>query len=156
MANSYNVIFLKAGGSEDIEKGYEEGVAGEAGIYPGMIVKVSAVSATDVNTCTVLKQTEQKVKVECLIVTEDMNVLQGKTVTDVYASGDPISYCKVQPGDEVQVYMAATQDVDPTSFLTPNTAGAFIEVTSTDYRMFKCLETNAATALGDLIAARAV
>lgn len=149
MANSYNTILLKSGGNEDIEKGYEEGTAGEAGIYPGMIVALHADGSY-------YKNTEEKVKVECLIVTEDMNVLQGKTVDAVYASGDPISFVKVMPGDEVQVYAKGSDNIDPASYMTPYTNGSFQEVSSTDYRMFKCLETDAATTTGDLIACRAV
>ena len=64
---------------------HEEAVAGEAGIYPGMQIKLNSAGA-------VIKHATEGGALgdEILIAAED--ALQGKTVDDVYTSGDIVTY----------------------------------------------------------------
>lgn len=144
--NSYNVIVVKGVGAEDIEN-YEEGVAGGA-ILPGDIIKLH----TD---GTYIRNAEADVSVECLIATENCLLLKGETVDDDYASGDPVSFVRVPTGMEIQVRAIASQTIDTGSYLTPNNAGKFKEVASTEFRMFKSLEAGT-TAADDLVLCRKV
>lgn len=147
MPNGYNVIVVKNSGEEDIEH-YEEGIAGGA-ILPGDLIKLH----TD---GTYIRNAEADVQVECLLATEDMQVLEGNTIADAYASGDQISFVKVQPGMEVQVRVTVDQNLDTGDYLTPNNAGKLKAVATTEYRMFKSLETDADTEADDLILCRAL
>lgn len=145
MPNGYNVIVVKNSGEEDIEH-YEEGDAGGT-VLPGDCIKLH----TD---GTYIRNTEADVAVELLIATEDMQILEGNTIADAYASGDRISFVKAQKGMEVQVRITTAQNLDLSDYLTPNNAGKFKAVATTEARLLKSLETDASTTADDLILCR--
>lgn len=80
----------------------EEAVAGGAGIYPGMLVKLNSSSQ-------VVVHDDEGGYAECAVALED--VLQGKTVSDVYSSGSLVSYLIPVAGAEVNVLIEAGQDI---------------------------------------------
>lgn len=148
--NSYNTIVIKGVGMEDIEN-YEEGLAGGT-ILPGDIIKLH----TD---GTYIRNAEASVAVECLIATENLVLPKGSglggNVDTAYAATDPVSFVRVQTGMEVQVRAAASQVLTLGVYLTPNTGGKFVGVSSTEFRMFKSLEAGT-TAADDLVLCRKV
>jgi hypothetical protein len=70
---------------------YEERIAAEAGIKPGMLCKVNSAGK-------VIKHDSAGGKVENLIAIEDS--LQGKTVDDAYAINTPVRLVWFRPGEE--------------------------------------------------------
>ncbi len=81
---------------------HEEAYAAEAGIYPGMLVKL------DSNGKVALHTTEGgEIGDEVMIVEED--VLQGKTVSTVYTISTIVSLIIPQKGSEVRVLIAEDQ-----------------------------------------------
>ncbi len=102
----------------------EEAVAGEAGIYPGMLLKLNS-SGQVVKHSTaggVLGD-------EVLVAIED--VLQGKTVATVYASGSIVSYIIPQKGSVVNMLIADEQDIAIADKIISNGDGKLKETTGT-------------------------
>lgn len=66
----------------------------EAVVLPGTLVKVSATGGVVVNDVIATKPS-------VIVPLEDE--LQGKTIVDAYAIGDPVQTWAVQPGEEVQM-----------------------------------------------------
>jgi len=79
---------------------HEEASAGAAGIYPGMLVMLNSAGAV------VVHDTEGG-NAECAIVMED--ALQGKTVDDVYTSGEIVFYGIPVTGAVFNVLLEAGQ-----------------------------------------------
>lgn len=83
---------------------HEEADAGEAGIYPGMLIKLN--SSGDV----VKHSTEGgELGDEVLIAAED--ALQGETIDTVYTSGDVVSYVMPSKGSVINMLIEDGQDV---------------------------------------------
>ena len=97
MAISKQTIVVKTFG-----RVYEERVAGEAGIYPGMACKVNSAGK-------VVKQDTEGAKDECLIALEDR--LQGNTVSDVYTNDYPVRLMIFRPGEEFCGLLESGQDI---------------------------------------------
>lgn len=81
---------------------YLEKTAGEAGIYPGMLLRLSTddkfyMQATDAEKCSVI------------VAIED--ALQGKTVSDVYTIAYPVRAIQFRPGEEFHGLLTAGQSV---------------------------------------------
>lgn len=83
---------------------YEEAAAGEAGIYPGMLLKMNSSGE-------VIKHTTEGGVLgdETLIATEDAG--QGRNVDTVYTSGDIVFYLVPQKGAEVRMLIEDGQDI---------------------------------------------
>lgn len=80
----------------------DEAVAGEAGIYPGMLLEVNSSG-------NVIKHDDEGGRAEKLVAQED--VLQGNTVSTVYTSGGIVTYIIPHQGSEVNVLIKAGQGV---------------------------------------------
>lgn len=82
----------------------EEAVAGEAGIYPGMLLKMNSSGQV------VMHSTEGGVLGdEVLIAAED--ALQGNTVDTVYTVSTPVTYLVPNKGSEVRMLIEDGQDI---------------------------------------------
>ncbi len=80
----------------------EEAVAGAAGLYPGMLVKLNSSGQV------VVHDDEGGFAERCFVL-ED--VLQGKTKSDVYTINDIVSLHLALPGDEVQGLIEDGQNI---------------------------------------------
>ena len=98
MAQVANAIYAKGPVVE------EAAVAGEAGIYPGMLLKLNASGQ-------VVKHTTEGGVLgdESLIAIED--AMQGNTIATVYTSGDVVQYIVPGVGAEVRLRIEDGQDV---------------------------------------------
>jgi hypothetical protein len=112
MSLSKNMIPVKLNGSV----AYEERDAGEAGIYPGMIVKID----TDGD---VIKNNSQEVKVPLLVAIEDS--LQGNLSSTVYTLNYPVRIMQFKPGEEFHGRLATHMTVSVGELLTADGAGCF-------------------------------
>ena len=83
---------------------HEEAVAGEAGIYPGMLLKLNTSGQ-------VVKHTTEGGRLgdEVLIAEED--ALQGNTVDTVYTSGAIVSYLIAPKGSVINMLIEDGQDL---------------------------------------------
>jgi len=81
---------------------YEEFDAGEAGIYPGMLLEVN--SSGDV-----IKHNTEGARAEKMFAQED--ALQGKTVDDVYTANNPVGCILPVSGSEVNALIEDGQDI---------------------------------------------
>jgi len=91
-----NTIVLKG------DRRYEEHIAGEGGIYPGMLLKLNSLGK-------VIKHDTEGGVAERLFAEED--ALQGKTVDDVYTIANIVACILALPGSVVNVLVEAGQDV---------------------------------------------
>ena len=83
---------------------HEEAAAGEAGIYPGMLLKLNSSGQV------ILHTTEGgALGDETLIAEED--ALQGRTVSQVYTAGDTVSYLVPGIGAEINMLIEDAQDI---------------------------------------------
>jgi len=82
----------------------EEAVAGEAGIYPGMLIKLNSSGQ-------VIKHTTEGGVLgdETLIASED--ALQGANADTVYTSGAIVTYYVGSPGSEYNLLIEDAQDI---------------------------------------------
>lgn len=80
----------------------EEFVAGEAGIYPGMLCEMNSSSQ-------LIKHDDEGGRGEFIIAIED--VLQGNTVATVYTSGAIVTAGLPSKGSEVNVLIEDGQDI---------------------------------------------
>lgn len=85
---------------------YEEFSAGEAGIYPGMLLSVNSSGK-------VIKHADEGGRAERLFAQED--ALQGLTVDDVYtysaSAPEPVGCLLLTPGSEINALIEAGQDI---------------------------------------------
>lgn len=105
----------------------DEAVAGEAGIYPGMLLQMKESSGT----AQVIKHdTSGSAFAEALFAAED--ALQGKTVDDVYTSGKIVTYLLPGKGSVVNARIAGGQNIHIGDLLVSNGAGCLIEVSTAE------------------------
>jgi len=83
---------------------YEEAVAGEAGIYPGMLLKLN--SSGQVIKYTTLGGAYGD---EVLVAMED--ALQGHSVDDAYTSGEIVGYIIPVPGTVLNMLVAVDEEI---------------------------------------------
>jgi len=95
----------------------EEADAGEAGIYPGMLVCLN--SSGDL-----VKHANEGGRAERALAMED--ALQGKTVDDVYTSGNVATYGLFVPGSEGNALIKAGSDLSIGTELISDGAGRLI------------------------------
>ena len=147
MSLSKNMIPVKLNGSV----AYEERDAGEAGIYPGMIVKID----TDGD---VIKQDTQEVKCPLLVAIEDS--LQGKLASEVYVVDYPVRIMQFKPGEEFHGLLAGNMTISIGEHLVPNSAGCFKSGADsgigTDHSVAIALEAVVADTATQLILMRAI
>ena len=98
----------------------EEYVAGEAGIYPGMLCKLHADGK-------VYRHTPANGRCEKMFAQED--ALQGKTVNDVYAIGSIVTVILPHLGCEVWGLLLDAQDVHIGDWLVSHGDGCLVEET---------------------------
>jgi hypothetical protein len=81
---------------------YDEALAGEAGIYPGMLLELNSDAE-------VIKHDDEGGRAERMFAQED--ALQGKTVATVYTSGAIVGYILPVPGAEVNALIQGGQNI---------------------------------------------
>jgi len=81
---------------------HEEADAGEAGIYPGMLLELN--SSGDV-----IKHNTEGARAEKAFATED--ALQGGTTSTVYTNGEVVTYILPVPGSVVNALIKAGEDI---------------------------------------------
>ncbi len=93
-----------------------------------------------------------------LIATEEINVLQGKTKDDAFASGDLVSYRPLSKGDEVQVWLADNIAATAGGKLESNGDGTFrlLAAGTALMEIVETLTTVGGAAAAALIRARAL
>lgn len=104
---------------------HAEAIAGEAGIYPGMLIKLN--SSGQVVRHSIVGGLLGD---ETLIAEED--ALQGKTVDDVYVSGQLVFYLVPHKGAEVNVLVEDGQDIAIGDKLMSSGNGLFREAGDLD------------------------
>lgn len=114
---SKNRIHLKG------EYRQEEAVAGEADIYPGMLLKLNSAGA-------VVKHTTLGGAIgdENLVAAED--ALQGKSVADVYTVGEIVTYLIPVPGTVLNVLVAVDENIAIGDKLVSEGTGMLAEIGS--------------------------
>lgn len=68
------------------------------------------------------------------------DALQGRTISDAYASGELVGYVLAEPGDVVYAWLAAGENVTPADFLSSNGDGRLQKATSDDVKIAVPLE----------------
>lgn len=101
----------------------EEANAGEAGIYPGMLVKLNSSG-------NVIKHDVQGGFAEAAFAVED--ALQGKTVSDVYANGSKVTYILPAKGSVVNALINAGENIAIGDKLISNGDGTLVEIGAAD------------------------
>jgi len=81
---------------------HEEYDAGEAGIYPGMLLKLASDGDVEIHD-------DENGRAEALFAEED--ALQGKTISDVYTVDNVVSCILPQLGCEIRALIQAGQDL---------------------------------------------
>lgn len=94
--------------------------AGEAGIYPGMLVQLNSDNEF-------VKQTTEGENALTVFALED--ALQGNTVDDVYTSGDVLQGTIPKKGARVQARLAAGTNYTTGTYLSPDGNG-YLEAVS--------------------------
>ena len=119
----------------------DEAKAGAAGIYPGMLIKHN--SSGEV----IVHATSGGIGLRMLAI-EDLG--QGKTVDDVYASGDQVTFVHVRPGYKTQVLLKASENVAIGDVLISAGTGKFIKTTGTPSQNF-CIAKEASNVAADTL-----
>lgn len=94
----------------------EEAKAGEAGIYPGMLIELDSNGDA-------LKQTADGDVCEKAVAVED--ALQGNTINTVYAENTRVQYDIYSSGSIANVRIASGETVSQGDFLVSNGGGTF-------------------------------
>lgn len=81
---------------------YEERLAGEAGIYPGMLLEVNSAGA-------VIKHNSEAARAEKIFALED--ALQGSTVATVFTAANPVPVIIPNSGSEVNALIKAGENI---------------------------------------------
>ena len=102
---------------------HDEADAGEAGIYPGMLLKVASDGDVEIH------DTEGG-RAEALFATEDS--LQGNTVATVYTVDNPVMLILPGLGCEVNALIAAGEDIAIGDWLCSNGDGCLRALGSLD------------------------
>jgi len=97
---------------------HEEYEAGEAGIYPGMLLNINS-------SANVIKHAISEV--QCVVILAEEDALQGEEVTDVYTSGEEVMCIIPGKGSVVNCLVESGQNVLPGNYLTSGGNGLFIE-----------------------------
>jgi len=129
---------------------HEEAYAGEAGIYPGMLLELNSSGK-------VLKQNTEGAPAEIAIAEED--ALQGNTVDTVYTDGEIVSYMLPVKGAEVNVRLATGQTITVGEGLIADADGCVESAdnapSGTEYNiLFTAMEAKTTTSATALIRAR--
>lgn len=132
---------------------YEEGIAGEAGIYPGMALTKTSDGTMDLNTSADGANSPVYVAIE--------DALQGRTADDVYASGELVRYVQPLPGDRLAIRLKEDEvAVVGSQLIIDQDSGCFIVVPGTtplpEQVAFEATEALTATGGNKLIAARRI
>jgi hypothetical protein len=102
---------------------HEEYNAGEAGIYPGMLLKIDSNNE-------VVKNDAEGMAAEAIFAAED--ALQGGAVRDVYTDGEPVTCILPGKGCEVFALIANGEDISTGDELISNGEGRLIAKTNAD------------------------
>jgi hypothetical protein len=102
---------------------HEEAVAAEAGIYPGMLVSVNSDGK-------LIKNDTKGEQCERAFAVED--VLQGKSVDDIYALADVVTYYLALPGSVMAGLIKAGEDITKSELLISNGDGTLVGISSLD------------------------
>lgn len=102
---------------------HDEADAGEAGIYPGMLLKVASDGDVEIH------DTEGG-RAEALFATED--ALQGNTIDTVYTVDNPVMLILPGLGCEVNALIAAEEDIAIGDWLCSNGDGCLRALGSLD------------------------
>lgn len=103
---------------------YEEARAAGA-ITPGHLLQMEAAG-------TLLKHATAVVGAQKMFATEDVNVLQGKGIGDVFAIGDLVSYVNALPGDEIYAWLKDGENVVKGDKLSSAGDGTLKKTVTTD------------------------
>jgi hypothetical protein len=139
-----NTIFLN--GNYQLE----EKLAGASGIMPGMLVKTNSSDA-------VVVHATAGGYAERMFVAEDS--LQGKTVDDVYTSGQPVRLLIMAPGSQVQALLEPGHSYAIGDKLQSNGAGSLEPISSTNVVLAVVAETadlSDSDATNNLVAVRVI
>ena len=74
------------------------------------------------------------------IVIED--ALQGKTMSDAYASGDLVRFITPEPGDRVHLLCLSGEDISVGEGVKANSAGKYVQLSSGDVAQFFARESS--------------
>lgn len=124
---------------------HEEGVADEAGIYPGMLVALSNEVTDDWRENEVVKHASAGEDVIVRVAKED--ALQGRTIDDVYVAGERVFWHECRTGDMFLARVAEGSNISKGDKL--GSAGNGLFAVSGTKRLAEAIETRDMSDTGD-------